>query len=91
MKRIITIFLLLLCVAYILPVCAIVKNEIAYSIVDIEDEKEDNNKKEKKVELIIVENTLSYISALCNTRFENIPCTLSPLFHTVETPPPNFI
>jgi Na+-transporting methylmalonyl-CoA/oxaloacetate decarboxylase gamma subunit len=88
MKRIITIFLLILSVAYMLPISAMVNKETQYSVVDIDEEKEDN-KKEKKLEVVIAENILPKTIISIKIIYKSTSCTLSTLFHTVETPPPD--
>jgi spore coat polysaccharide biosynthesis predicted glycosyltransferase SpsG len=74
-----------------LPVNAMVNKENTYSVVDIEDEKEDNKIKEKKVELIVIDNQVYGIMISIKVRHKINPCTLSTLYHTIETPPPNFL
>lgn len=81
----------MLCVAYMLPVGAMVKKEANYSLVDMDDEKEDITKKEKKVEVIIVKNTIYKAAVLSKISSPFTSYYLSSLFHTIETPPPDFM
>ncbi len=74
-----------------LPVSALVNKETTYSIVDIGDEKEDCNKKEKKLEIIVRDNIVYNTIISIKSNYKITSYTLSSLFHTIETPPPDFV
>lgn len=65
-----------------------VNKENNYSVVDIEEEKQDN-KKEKKIEIVTAENIVPKTIVSIKIIYKSTSCTLSALFHTVETPPPD--
>jgi hypothetical protein len=89
MKVILSILLLFITSLYILPVKEMLTKGNAVCMADMDEEKEDNEKKEKSKELFSSgNNTVLYTdnySSLHQFISFNIPVPL----HTIETPPPN--
>jgi len=60
-------------------------------MTDMDDTKEENNKKEKQKELFSVTIPVRFISKITGSVFNHIHSPVPVLSHTVETPPPDLI
>jgi hypothetical protein len=89
MKFIISILLLLITSAYILPVKEMLYGHADICMTDMDADKEDCSKKEKAKDLFFYSNTFVVIKDSYNIAHGNISFAIPSLLHTVETPPPD--
>jgi type III secretory pathway component EscU len=89
MKFFLSILLLLTTAFYVLPVKEILTAGHDICTVDMDEDKEENNKKEKAKDLFSFSNV--YIVIKDTYRFTHyfLSFSIPVLLHTVETPPPD--
>jgi hypothetical protein len=90
MKIFYTIFLLVITAVYILPVKDIIKNSPGISITDMAEEKEESSAKEKLKEFISVATVTVFLPVKARFGYQHNKHNLPALFHTIETPPPDY-
>lgn len=91
MKLILSILLFLITSFYVLPISEICKNNTAICLSDVDDEIEENIKKEKSKELFSFTTLYSVPKSICNHTYTPTHFKVLLLLHIVETPPPNCI
>ena len=89
MKFLLSILLLLITTIYILPVKEAVKGGAAICMADMENEKEESDKKEKLKEFFSLSASSIFLTTACCNRYQHIAFNIPVPLHTVETPPPD--
>lgn len=90
MKIIISILLLFVIGIYILPVKEMLNKESTIWLTDINEEKEETEKKEKSKELFYFNTTTFYISKSICTLRQHIIFNIPVSHYTVDSPPPDY-
>lgn len=86
-----SILLLVITSLYVLPVKEAFANTSAVCMTDMEEEKDDTRNKEKIKELFSFSNSYNIITDDYSCKHQFISFSIPVLFHTVETPPPDFV
>ena len=81
--------LLLITTIYILPVKEVVKGGAAICMADMENEKEETDKKEKLKDFFSVSASDIFLNLACCNRHQHIAFNIPVPLHTIETPPPD--
>jgi carbonic anhydrase len=89
MKFFLSILLLLTTAFYVLPVKEILIAGHSICSVDIDEEKEESNKKEKAKELFSSSNIYTIIKDTYSLTHHFLTFLVPVLLHTIETPPPD--
>jgi type III secretory pathway component EscU len=89
MKFFLSILLLLTTAFYVLPVKEILTAGHDICNVDMDEEKEDINKKEKAKELFSSSNIYTIIKDTYSHTHHFLTLSVPVLLHTIETPPPD--
>jgi uncharacterized protein YxeA len=91
MKILLSILLLIITIAYVIPVKNIITEHNSICVVDIDEEKEAEAKKEKIKDLFAYEVNIFNSDLKYKSTHHFITFTTPLLLHKVETPPPNTI
>lgn len=91
MKTFFAILLLLITAVYILPVRQYVNGEAVVCTTDMDNEKEENNKKEKEKELFSHSAAYHFKNSFRFTIYGHFAYSIPVPLHTVETPPPDLV
>jgi len=89
MKSVFSFLLLLTTAFYVLPVKEVLSGKQGICMTDVDDEKEENNKKEKSKELFSFSNAFTIVKHNHSNTFHYISFPIPQLLHTIETPPPD--
>lgn len=89
MKFFLSILLLLTTAFYVLPVKEIFTTGHSICTVDMDEDKEENNKKEKVKELFSFSNINTVIKDTYSCTHHFLTFLVPVLLHTIETPPPD--
>lgn len=89
MKFLISILLLLVTTIYILPVKEAVKCGFSICMADIENDKEESNKKEKPKDFFPATASDIFLKMACCNRQQHIAFNIPVPLHIIETPPPD--
>ena len=89
MKFLLSILLLLITSIYILPVKEALKGGTAICLADIENEKDESNKKEKLKEFFLASASDIFLTITYYSRHQHIAFNIPVPLHTIETPPPD--
>ena len=90
MKIVLSILLLLITAVYILPVRQYCIGEVVVCTTDMDNEKEENNKKEKEKELFSGTASYHFKNSFRHNIYGHLSFSIPVPLHTVETPPPDF-
>lgn len=91
MKIGLSILLLLITAVYILPVKQYCIGEAVVCTTDMDNEKEENNKKEKEKELFSHIAAYHFKNPFHFNTYGHLAYSIPVPLHTVETPPPDFV
>jgi hypothetical protein len=89
MKMLLSILLLLITSLYILPVKEMLSKGNAVCMADMDEEKEENEKKEKSKELFSFCNTTVLYTDNYSRLHQFVSFNIPVPLHTIETPPPD--
>jgi hypothetical protein len=89
MKFLVSILLLLITTIYILPVKEAVNGGFSICMADMENEKEESDKKEKPKDFFPTPVSDLFLKMRCCNRPQHIAFNIPVPFHTIETPPPD--
>ena len=83
--------LLLITTIYILPVKEAVRGGFSICMADMENEKEESNKKETPKDFFPAPASDIFLKMTCSKRQHHIAFNIPVSLHTIETPPPDNI
>jgi hypothetical protein len=90
MKIILSILLLFITSLYILPVKETLTKGNAVCMADMDEEKEENEKKEKSKELFAAPPSVLFISESICCLSQHITFNIPVSHYTIDTPPPDY-
>lgn len=91
MKFFLSILLLLSTAFYVLPLKEILTGKQSICVTNLDEVKEEGNKKEKNKELFSFSNIYTIVNDSYSSTHHYISFTIPVLLQTIETPPPDLV